>query len=132
MSVTQPTTPAPSPLQPLTVRRQLLSFNILWAIVLGGLGYFIGHWLGTRIGNHIDAQKLSDQDDIAIFLGLIGATIGWLIGLGFLNYPLSRMAGRPAGLHERHNEVGPWRYFKLSTDHKVVAMQYFVAVLFFF
>ncbi|MGZ4173123.1 MAG: cytochrome c oxidase subunit I [Solirubrobacteraceae bacterium] len=111
--------------------RQLLGFNILWGIVLGFAGYAFGHWLGTRLGNHIDAQSATDQDDIAIFAGLLFAVLGWLLGLGFFSYPLSRMLGRPATLRERE-EHGVWRYFRLCTDHKVVGIQYFVAVLFFF
>ena len=51
--------------------------------------------------------------------------------LGFFNYPLGRLAGRPATLRERE-EHGAWRYLRLCTDHKVVAIQYLVAVLFFF
>jgi cytochrome c oxidase subunit 1 len=62
---------------------------------------------------------------------MIFAIIGWMIGLGFFNYPLARMLGRPATLRERE-EHGAWRYFRLCTDHKVVAIQYLVAVLFFF
>jgi cytochrome c oxidase subunit I len=131
MSVIETTGQAPVASEPPTWRRQLLGFNLLWAVVLGAGGYVLGHFLGTQIGKHIDAQKLSDQDDIAIFFGLLGATLGWLIGLGFLNYPVQRMLGRPATLHERE-EHGAWRYLRLCTDHKVVAIQYFVAVLFFF
>ena len=59
------------------------------------------------------------------------AVLGWLAGLGFLNYPLSRMMGRPPALREQEEE-GPGRYFRLCTDHKVVGIQYFVTVLFFF
>jgi cytochrome c oxidase subunit I len=114
-----------------SAERPLLGPNVLWGVVGAAVGYFVGHWLGTRIGNHIHAQQATDQDDIAILMGLLFATIGWLIGLGFLNYPVGRMLGRPATLRERE-EHGPWRYFRLCTDHKVVAIQYFVAVLFFF
>ena len=64
-------------------------------------------------------------------MGLGFAIVGWIAGLGFLNYPLGRLTGRPATLRERE-EHGPWRYFRLCTDHKVVAIQYLVAVLFFF
>src|SRR5436309_1685206 len=74
---------------------------------------------------------MSDQDDIAMFAGMILATVGFLLGLGFFAYPLSRIVGRPATLREGE-EHGPWRYFRLCTDHKVVALQYFVAVIFFF
>jgi cytochrome c oxidase subunit 1 len=113
------------------VRPPLLDYNLIWAVVLTVGGYILGHWLGTRIGNHLDAQSMSDQDDIAIFSGMIVGTIGFLLGLGFFAYPLSRILGRPATLREGE-EHGPWRYFRLCTDHKVVALQYFVAVLFFF
>jgi cytochrome c oxidase subunit 1 len=111
--------------------RQLLGFNIIWGVVLGLAGYALGHWLGSRIGNGIKFQNETDQDDIAIFGGLLFAVLGWLLGLGFFSYPLSRMLGRPATLRERE-EHGVWRYFRLCTDHKVVGIQYFVAVLFFF
>jgi cytochrome c oxidase subunit 1 len=111
--------------------RQALGFNVIWGVIGAIIGYAVGHWLGTRIGNHIHAQQATDQDDIAIFFGLFLATIGWLIGLGFFNYAAGRMIGRPATLRERE-EHGTWRYFRLCTDHKVVAIQYFVAVLFFF
>jgi cytochrome c oxidase subunit I len=111
--------------------RQALGFNIIWGVIGAIIGYIVGRWIGDRIGGHIDAQSATDQNDIAIFMGLILATVGWLVGLGFFNYPLGRMIGRPATLRERE-EHGPWRYFRLCTDHKVVAIQYFVAVLFFF
>jgi cytochrome c oxidase subunit 1 len=113
------------------VRPPLLDYNVIWAVALGIGGYFLGHFLGARIGHHLDAQSMSDQDDIAIFAGFLVSTIGFLLGLGFFAYPLSRILGRPATLREGE-EHGPWRYFRLCTDHKVVALQYFVAVLFFF
>ena len=64
-------------------------------------------------------------------MGFLFATIGWLAGLGFFNYPISRMLGRPASLpHEETSGAG--RYFRLSTDHKVIGIQYFFGVGAFF
>jgi cytochrome c oxidase subunit 1 len=111
--------------------QQMLGFNVIWATVLGVIGYIVGHWLGAKVGAHLSSSTESDQDDVAIFAGMLVAILGWLGGLGFFNYPLGRIAGRPATLRERE-EHGAWRYFRLCTDHKVVAMQYLVAVLFFF
>jgi cytochrome c oxidase subunit 1 len=122
---------SPEAIQRRSFRSQLMGFNIIWGIVGGIVGYIVGHWIGARIGGSIDAQTLSDQDDVAILLGLLGATIGWLVGLGFLSYPLTRMLGLPATLRERE-EHGAWRYWRLCTDHKVVGIQYLVAVVFFF
>jgi cytochrome c oxidase subunit I len=116
---------------PSAPRRQLFGFNVVSAVILAAGGYALCYFIGSRIGKHALFMTETDQDDIAVFFGLIGATLGWLIGLGFLNYPVSRMLGRPATMREGEDR-GTWRYFRLCTDHKVVAMQYFVAVLFFF
>jgi len=122
---------APGATERQSLRSQLLGFHVLWAIVGGIVGYIVGHWIGSKIGAKVAAQTNTDQDDIAIFLGLLFAIFGWLGGLGFFSYPLWRMLGRPATLRERE-EHGVWRYFRLCTDHKVVGIQYLVAVLFFF
>ena len=111
--------------------RKLIGFNVLTAFALGIGGYFLGHWVGTRITVGMDSQLGTDQNDVAIFMGFLFALIGWLIGLGFLNYPLARMAGRPPSLREKE-DAGSGRYFRLCTDHKVVGIQYFVAILLFF
>jgi cytochrome c oxidase subunit I len=133
VSATDPNTPAPAPAtRPArTGAGGALSFNFIWGVVGGAVGYAVAHWLGTKIGSKIDGQSSTDQDDIAIIFGMVGAILGYLIGLGFLNYPVSRMLGQPGTLREREEE-GVWRYFRLCTDHKVVGIQYIVAVIFFF
>ncbi len=114
--------------------REILSPSVIWAVVFAIVGYIVGHALGNIIANHSVSQANpggTDQEDIAILLGLFGSIVGWVAGLGFLNYPLKRISGRAPSLHEGE-EHGLWRYYKLCTDHKVVAMQYLVATLFFF
>ncbi|MGZ4269045.1 MAG: hypothetical protein ACXVSX_07520, partial [Solirubrobacteraceae bacterium] len=126
--------PATPPRQTTPARpiwRSLLGFNALTALVLGLAGYALGHWIGSRIASGMDSQTTTDQNDVAILMGFVLAVLGWLAGLGFLNYPLSRMRGRPPALREKEEE-GPGRYFRLCTDHKVVGLQYFVTVLLFF
>jgi cytochrome c oxidase subunit 1 len=131
MSVTEGTSTVRSPIEPPSWRRQLFDFNVIWAVLLAVGGYALAHWLGTKIAKGNLAQTTSDQNDVAVLLGLAGAIVGWLLGLGFFNYPVLRMLGHPPSLYERQ-EHGAWRYFRLCTDHKVVAIQYFVGVLFFF
>ena len=59
--------------------------------------------------------------------------IGFLVGLGFANYPIRRMLGHPPTLAEHESEgEGAGRYFRLCTDHKVVAIQYIVGIGVFF
>ena len=77
----------------------LVGFNLLSAIVLAFIGYAVGEWIGGRIGAHVDFVAATDQNDVALLLGYVFAVIGWLIGLGFLNYPVgahARSLDRPA------------------------------------
>ena len=53
--------------------------------------------------------------------------IGFLVGLGFLNYPVQRMLGHPPSLREKE-AAGASRYFTLCTDHKVVGIQYLIGI----
>jgi cytochrome c oxidase subunit 1 len=116
--------------------RALLGYNLLTGIVLGIGGWFLGHFIGGRItGANLDYYSMTaGQNDVAIMLGYLLGVVGFLVGLGFANYPLKRLLGHPPSLAERESEEhGLLRYFSLSTDHKVVAKQYMVGIgLFFF
>jgi cytochrome c oxidase subunit I len=113
------------------VWRRLVGFNALTGTVLGVLGFFLGQWIGHELSSGMDSQVGTDQNDVALILGYLFAVAGFLIGLGFAHYPVQRMLGRPAEL-PREPAGGIGRYFTLNTDHKVVALQYFFGVLFFF
>ena len=89
--------PRADPPRRMSFLRRLIGFNLLAGAILGVIGWYIGYWLGHQItGPSIDYFGDTDQNDISIFLGYAFGTIGFLAGLGFLNYPLARMAGRPA------------------------------------
>ncbi|HET7743977.1 MAG TPA: cbb3-type cytochrome c oxidase subunit I [Gaiellaceae bacterium] len=113
--------------------RRLLGFNLLSAVVLGAVGYYVGWWLGHQIhATSLDYFGDTSQNDVALFLAYFVGTIGFLGGLGLLNYPLSRMAGRPASAdHHEEDHRGWTRYIGFSTDHKVVGLQYLIGIGFF-
>ncbi len=121
-------TAAPPPLW-----RRLIGFNALTAVLLGIGGYYLGWY----IGHHLNAASLgyfadTGQNDVAVFLGYFFGVAGFLIGLGFANYPFSRVRGYPPSLREKETQ-GVGRYFGLCTDHKVVGLQYLAGIgLFFF
>src|ERR1700739_603160 len=84
--------------------RQFLGFNMLTGIVLGIGGWFLGY---AAIGNHIHGAGLAyfkteaGQNDVSIMLGYLLGVIGFLVGLGFANYPVKRLLGHPPSLAER-------------------------------
>src|SRR5438270_593195 len=113
---------------------------MLTGLALGCGGWFLGGWIGGWMAVHHDYLQSAtscsgcggtDQNDVGIYMGYLFAVIGWLVGLGFLNYPIARLRGRPPSM--KHHETTSWtRYFKLCTDHKVVGIQYLFGVGIFF
>ena len=108
------------------------AFNMFTGLVLAIIGFIIGSWLGGSLNSTYDYVSSQDQNDIAQFTAYVGMLIGWFIGLGFLNYPIRRMLGDPASLPEKEDAVGAARYFKATSDHKVVGNQYLLAITLFF
>jgi len=107
-----------------------LSQHVGTAIVLGFLGYLLGHWFGNYLGNAYPYIANSGQNALADLLALLFMVIGWLLGIGALNYPLAKLVGRDA---KGEPEYTGWtRYFRYNLDHKVVGIQYVVGVLLFF
>ena len=131
MSTTTVETPSPAA-RPLW--RRLIGFNLLTAVILGVGGYYLGWFIGHQVngGKSFEYQGALDENDLALLLAYVFGVVGFLIGLGFANYPVSRLLGHPASLREKENE-GIGRYFGLCTDHKVVGIQYLCGIgLFFF
>jgi cytochrome c oxidase subunit I len=99
------------------------------ALVLAVGGYALGHFLGNDIASGYTYVKTAAENDLAIVLGLVLAVIGWLLGVGALNYPLAKIVGRePTPAAESTNWT---RFFRFSLDHKTVGLQYLIAVLVF-
>ncbi len=114
---------------PWTQRPGWMSQHLGTAIVLGVLGYLFGHWLGNSISSGYAYIANSGQNSIADALALIFGVVGWLLGIGALNYPLAKLTGRQP---EKETEIEHWsKYFRYSTNHKTVGLQYVVGVLLF-
>jgi cytochrome c oxidase subunit 1 len=108
--------------------RRLLGYNLVTAVVLGIVGFYVGWWLGHQFnGPSIAYFADTGQNDIALFLAYLVGVIGFLFGLGFASYPIQRLLGKPPSLREKET-AGAGRYFTLCTDHKVVGMQYLIGI----
>ena len=74
-------------------RSDWLRPNVLWAMAGGVVGYLIGHWLGNVIASGYQQVQATAQNDVAIVLGLSLGVLGWMAGIGALNYPLAKVLG---------------------------------------
>ena len=115
------------------VWRRLVGFNLLTGVILGIGGWYVG-WFGAHavVGPSLDYFGDIDFNELSLVLAYLGGVVGFLVGLGFLNYPLARLRGYPPSLREKETG-GASRYWGLCTDHKVVGIQYLWGIgLFFF
>src|ERR1017187_4789079 len=70
---------------------------------------------------------------IGAIIGYLFGVVGWLIGLGVFNDVFKQMLGKPVtGTGEGHLADGLSKYFRYSLDHKVVGIQYLVAMIGYF
>ena len=108
--------------------RRLIGFNLLTGIVLGVAGWYVGWYLAHAISAaSLDYFSAVDYNELSVALAYIFGVLGFLIGLGFLNYPIARLRGYPPSLREKETG-GVGRYFSLCTDHKVVGIQYLIGI----
>ena len=104
------------------------------AIIGAAIGWIFGHWLGEQIAGGYQQIPTSDANDTAYVLGYVFMVIGWLAGLGVFNDIFRQMLGRklPDAEAENGNGQGLARYFRYTLDHKVVGIQYLVAMIGYF
>jgi cytochrome c oxidase subunit 1 len=113
-----------------TQRPGIFSQNVITALVVAVIGYAIGHWFGNYLSSGYTNIANSGQNAIANTLALAFGVVGWLLGIGALNYPFAKLFGVD-GLEEE-SPVDNWtKYFRYTLDHKVVGLQYVVGVLLF-
>ena len=72
---------------------------MLTGLVLGIGGWFLGAWIGGQMAVGHPYLQGTDQNDVGIYMGYLFGVIGWLIGLGFANYPSAGFSAghRPCG-----------------------------------
>jgi cytochrome c oxidase subunit 1 len=111
-----------------------------WGLLLGVIGAAVGFFVGWAIGSVAIAYSFGEDNslgsDAGILLGYALSAVGFLAGMGFLNYPIGRLLGRAKPTEEDnaylHGEgAGLSKYFRVTTDHKVIGLQYLVVILSF-
>ncbi len=93
--------------------------------VAGGVGFGAVGWLVAHHFLQTDVPATSNQ---VVIVTMICWSIGFMAGIGAFNAPLGWLMGRDLG-HEDEmflagKDQGVSRYFRFTTDHKVVGIQY--------
>jgi cytochrome c oxidase subunit 1 len=131
----QPRQPQPGGIEPARPprRRSWWARPAVHTALLGAvIGYIVGHWFGVQVaGGYLHVAE-GDTNDMALVLGYLFATLGWLAGLGVFNDVFRQIAGRPARAPEPEETTGLARYFRYTLDHKVIGIQYLVGMVGYF
>ena len=107
------------------MRRLNMGTGLAGGVILGFIAWYLGHkFLQT------DEPSTSNQV-ITIMMG--GWTVGFMAGIGAFRGPIRWLLGRDQ-THEDEmylagKDQGVGRYFRFTTDHKVVGIQYLVVTM---
>jgi cytochrome c oxidase subunit 1 len=110
------------------VLRRLNIVTAVWAgSALAAIGWFIAHELWQ------DGDHGSDQ---VVLVTLICWSVGFMVGIGAFNGPIGWIRGNDLA-HEDElflagKDQGIGRYFRFTTDHKVVGIQYLIVTMVLF
>lgn len=99
------------------------AWPLLRAFLLGGAGYLVGAGAVAVVGH----TALSSE--LGVTVGYGAGLVAWLLGGGAWEAWVRTWFGLPASWDEG---TGIARYFRYSTDHKVIGIQYLVAAAFAF
>ncbi len=108
------------------------------AVIAPGLARgVLGGAIGAVVGGGLTAFGLGAEPGQVLAMGYLLALLGFLLGIGAFRFWLTWAAGREIDAkeeHAAHGQAGEWqRYFRFTTDHKVIGVQYLVtAFLLFF
>ncbi len=107
-----------------------LSQSVVVGLPVGVAAALIGALLTRALGG-------PSASDAAVCIGFVCWVVGFLAGMGAFRYPVTLLLARPDPTPEEEHQLavqggGVWRYFRFTTDHKVVGVQYLVLALVLF
>ena len=89
----------------------------------------VGFLIGTGVALLLTAITDRPATEPVIAIGYAFALIGWLLGIGVWDYWAREWVGLPA---KKVENSGWARYFRFSTDHKTIGLQYLVTFIVLF
>ena len=110
--------------------------SVITGVILGVAGAALAGWLVNTITTNISPKGVPNDDAVAAAV-YTAWVLFFFIGIGAFNGIFKWGFGRkePSEAEELQlagKNQGIWRYFRYTTDHKVVGMQYLVTVFILF
>jgi len=97
---------------------------------------FLGAAIGFAVGGGLAAAGLHAESGQVFGVGYLLGLLGFLLGIGAFRFWLTWAVGREIDVSEEHAAHGRagdwWRYFRFTTDHKVIGVQYLVTAFVLF
>lgn len=111
--------------------------NIFTALALGAIGAILFWYLAKAVlPANTEESFIKTNQDQYVLLSMIGWLIGFMIGIGALIGPFRWLLGKDLNHDENMfyagKDQGVMRYFRYTTDHKVVGIQYLVITMIIF
>jgi len=107
--------------------------NIFTGLLAGVISAYIVWKLSNAF---LPGDDSPTRNNLAITVALFGWSIGFMIGIGAFVGPIRWLLGKDLSGEENHflagKNQGVWRYFRFTTDHKVVGIQYLVLTMVLF
>jgi cytochrome c oxidase subunit 1 len=99
----------------------------MWPLIRAAISGIVGYVIGVLVA--IATTSSSFSGEFALVLGFVFGLLGWLFGIGVWNAWAREWFGLPV----KPEKVGGWsRYFRFTTDHKVIGIQYLVTMVIVF
>ena len=97
---------------------------IVRALVFGIIGFLVGMFLAAFFRELMDLDPWVAEPVVVV--GYVFGLIGWLLGIGVWGAWAKEWLGLSHGV----SHAGGWgKYFRFSTDHKVIGIQYIVTMV---
>ena len=129
--------PASAPGYAPTKRALIERLNIFTAFALGIVSAIVFWYLArTFLPNNTDESFIKTRLDAVTIIAMLGWFFGFMTGIGALIGPFRWLLGKDLSHDENMfyagKDQGVKRYFRYTTDHKVVGIQYLVITIIIF
>ena len=123
--------------KPKTKKALIERLNFGTAVFFGVLFAFVSYYLAKKyLPENPDSQFIKTRHDQEVLIAMIGWFVGFMFGIGALIGPFRWAFGKDLTHHEMEyyagKDMGWRRYWRYTTDHKVVGIQYLIVTMLIF